>query len=215
MASLCDGLKILCPNIFTRPMGWIRQAEQQANLSLEVPFSQALHLETNPLVLIPPLKRIHETVSHRFPEPDWPAGVKPSIRYEYRYFLSSTELNWRIKVARELADRGDPAAATYYLRFWAYALARVPMVHHLAREGRNISFLRPERAVRPALQECCPEIIDDLTEILGGPITEEEVKHSLEKLLRFRQQTLDFLKERNIHVPMVRDWRPFQPPAAP
>jgi hypothetical protein len=213
LAALCDGFRLLCPNIYTRPFGWLRQAEERYPVQLEPPFIRCLHLETDPLALIDPLRRIYRTVSNRFPEPAWPSSMRSATRYEYRYFLDQDELDWRIRVAQELAASKDQAAATYYLRFWSYVLCRIPMVYRCAREGRNVSFMRPERAVRPALEADCPEILGDLSSILSGcpPVTPEEVKSSLEMVLEFRELTQSILEESGVKLEALREWRPFDP----
>ncbi len=188
LAALCDGEQILCPNIYTRPFDWLRQVEERYAVQLEGSFIRCLHLETDPLALIAPLRRIHHHVSSRFPEPDWPPSIRSSTRSEYRYFLDQDELDWRIGVARELAASGEPAAATYYLRFWSYALCRIPMIYRCAKEERDVSFMRPERAVRQALEADSPELLDDLISILSGcpPVSIKEVKISLEMVLKFQ-----------------------------
>jgi hypothetical protein len=168
LAAMCDGLRGFCPNIYTRPLDYLRQLEQRSNLQLERTFIQALHLDVDPRPLRAPLQRIHAVVCKRFPEPRWPEAMKNSTRYEYRYFLAQDELDWRLSVAQELTARGDSVAATYYLRFWAYVLARIPMVHQRAHEGRGASYIWPKQAVRPALEALCPEILGDLEQILGG-----------------------------------------------
>ena len=213
LAALCDGVHLLCPNIYTRPFDWLRQVEEQYAVQLEGSFIRCLHLETDPLALIAPLRRIHQCVSSRFPEPDWPPSIRSSTRSEYRYFLDQDELDWRIRVAGELAASGDPAAATYYLRFWSYALCRIPMIYRCAQEGRDVSFMRPERAVRPALEADCPEILDDLSSILSGcpPVTVKDVKISLEMVLEFRELTLSLLETRGIKLRGLPEWQPFDP----
>jgi hypothetical protein len=213
LAALCDGVHLLCPNIYTRPFDWLRQVEERYAVQLERSFIRCLHLETDPLALIAPLRRMHHCVSSRFPEPDWPPSIRSSTRSEYRYFLDQDELDWRIGVAGELAASGDPAAATYYLRFWSYCLCRIPMVYWCAHEGRDVSFMRPERAVRPALEADIPEILDDLSSILSGcpPVTVREVKISLEMVLEFRELTLSLLETQGIKLLGLPEWQPFYP----
>jgi hypothetical protein len=213
LAALCDGFRLLCPNIYTRPFDWLRQAEERYPVQLEAPFVRCLHLETDPLALIDPLRRIHQSVSSHFPEPAWPPSMRSTTRYEYPYFLDEDELDWRISVAKELAASNDQAAAAYYLRFWSYVLCRIPMVYRCAREGRNVSFMRPERAVRPALEADCPEILGDLSSILSGgpPVTADEVKSSLEMVLEFRELTQSILEECGVKLEALREWRPFEP----
>jgi hypothetical protein len=213
LAALCDGMHILCPNIYTRPFDWLRQVEERYPVQLERSFIRCLHLETDPLALIPPLRRIHQCVSSHFPEPAWPPSMRSATRSEYRYFLDQDELEWRIGVAEELVASKDPAAATYYLRFWSYALCRGPMVYRCAQESRDVSFMRPERAVRSALEADCPEILDDLSSILSGcpPVTVKDVKSSLEMVLEFRELTLGILETCGVKLGGLREWQPFDP----
>lgn len=213
LAAMCDAARILCPNVYTRPVSYLRRLEIESQSSLEHSFVEALHLDDDPYSLIPCLERIHRQVSRRFPEPDWPSAMREATRYEYRYFIAREELNWRIKAAEEMADRNDPVSAVFYLRFWAYILARIPMVYQRAREGRDVSFVRPAEAVRPELEAHCPEILADLTRILGGQseIDFEEVMIALEMLYAFRDETLSFLGSRSIQLPELREWKPFEP----
>lgn len=224
IASLCDAMGMLCPNVYTRPLGYIRHLRRETELNCEKPYMEALHLDTDPHQLIPPLRRMHEVISARFPEPDWHPNIRNSTRYEYRYFLARDELNWRISVAEEMVNRGsgvsgvspeksEIANAVYYLRFWAYSLARIPMVYRSSAEGIDVSFMRPRKAIKPELEALCPEILSDLTLILDGgrPTTIEEVKHALKEICEFRNQTLAFLKTKGMVLPDLRDWQPFQP----
>ena len=214
LAAMCDGMRILCPNVYTRPMDALHLLEREADVQLEIPFIQALCLCVDPQELLDPLRRIYQEVSTRFPEPDWPKQMRETTRHEYRYFLAPDELEWRISVAEEMEDRGDWAAAVYYLRFWAYTLARIPMVHQRANEGMDVSFVRPARAVRPELEVLCPEILADLIRILGGnpSVSVKEVMSGLNMLHAFFEQTIALLESREITLPALREWQPFKPP---
>ena len=77
-----------------------------------------------------------------------------------------------------------------------------------------MSFVRPSRAVLPELERLCPEILDDLTLILGGDhaITTSDVTHSLDRLYEMRNQTLDFLGTRGLRFPDLKTWRPYEEP---
>jgi hypothetical protein len=211
VAAIFDGMGGVCPNVYTRPFGYLEEIELSADLCLRNSIHSSLHLDSDPLHLFAKLRHIYRAVS-RLGEPAWSSNIRASTRAEYRYVLSQAELDWRIGVAREMAERGDSAAAVWFLRFWAYSLARIPMVWKRAQEGIDVSFLRPERAVRPDLEENCPEILDDLTRILGGdrPVTAGDVSHSLDQLYRLRGGTIEFLSSRGIQPPGLKRWRPHQ-----
>jgi len=214
VAAICDGIGGLCPNVYTRPFGYVEHIERDAGTSLRQPLVTTLGLDSDPLDLIDPLRRIHRVVS-RFREPDWSPNMPAATRAEYRYFVSGDELDWRMGVAREMVERGDSAAAVWYLRFWAYSLARIPIVWNRAQEGLSVSFLRPERAVRPDLERHCPDILDDFAYVLGGerPVTPADVNDSLAELHRLRDWTVQFLSRRGLQVPEGKAWRPFERPS--
>jgi hypothetical protein len=216
LAAILDGARAFCPNVYTRPFDHLQRAEDETQHPLEHRLIEALHLDVDPRPLAAGLRRIYETVSRRFPEPVWPDRMRRLTRYEYRYFSSRGELEWRIGVAEEMSRQGLRPAAVFYLRFWAYALARLPMVHQRALDGIDVSFVRPSRAVRPELEHLCPEILDDLSRILG---TEEQpeigqVERSLSLLYDLRRQTLDFLRTRGLDLTEARDWRPYEAPSS-
>ena len=216
LAAALDGAGELCPNIFTRPLDSVGRAEDALQIPLESEISGSLRLHGDIQKSTEGLRRIHDVVSHSFPEPEWPDRMRILTRYEFRYFASRSELEWRIRVAEAMARRGSLAAAVFYLRFWAYALARIPMVHRRALEGRDVSFVRPSRAVLPELRQLCPEILDDLTYILdsGENLSEDDIKDSLESLGLIRRQTLEFLDSRGLHIPGLKLWRPYEAPEA-
>lgn len=209
LAAMSDGAHRSCPNVYTRPLNYCRELEELYGMELVHPFIEALHLDVDPNSLIPALRRIHATVAQRFPEPDWPANMRHATRYEYRYFACQEELNWRISVAEEMARRGHCPEAVFYLRFWAYSLARLPMVYHRAQEGVDVSFMRPERAVLAELKRHCPEILDNLRDILGPPqLSVADVSLSLDMLYENRERTLTFLQSCGVQLPDLRKWQP-------
>jgi len=211
VAAIADAVRLACPNVFTRPFGYVDDVERATGLEIRREFIQALQLESDPLACIEPLRRIHRAVSARYSHPSWPAPMRQATRAEYEYTLPAAELEWRIDVAREMAGNGFPEAALYYLRFWAYSLARLPMVWHRAAEGQDIAFLRPERAVRPDLEKHCPEILPDLTTVLGGQVSVDGIHPAIENLARLRSTTLSLLRSRGITPPEAKDWRPHRP----
>jgi len=209
VAAIVDGHRQFCANVYTRPLAYCRQLEAQGCMQIVESFVQALFLDTDVESLIAPLRRMHRVVHERFPEPDWPSNMRQMTRYEYRYFGSGAELDWRISVAREMARCGNHADAVFYLRFWAYSLARLPMVYHRALEGIDVSFMRPECKVLPDLQQHCPEILEDLSAILGPPLlATTDINDSLGKLYELRELTLSFLKYHGIVLAGLRPWQP-------
>jgi hypothetical protein len=139
--------------------------------------------------------------------------MRSATRAEYRYFAAKDELVLRVRAAREMLARGDQASALFYLRFHSYMLARIPMVHRCAREGRNVSFVRPERAVRRILAEECPEILEPLRYMLGGGRTfgVADVQASLSETLRLYRRTLGELKRYGYDLDPLPPWEPYQP----
>jgi hypothetical protein len=109
--------------------------------------------------------------------------------------------------------RGDSASSVFYLRFCAYAIARIPMVHARALEGRDVSYLRPEQAVLPELQSLAPEIIHDLDFILAGgdSLNADAVRKSLDMLICFRDHGFACLRARGADMPELESWEPYQP----
>ncbi|HSM17489.1 MAG TPA: hypothetical protein VK845_10915 [Gemmatimonadales bacterium] len=214
LAALVDGTKGLCPNVFTRPFDAVPRAEPAAGLALGNHMVETLHLRGDVTSSAHRLRRMVEVVTASFPEPAWPAGMRQITRYEYRYFSSRSELDWRIRAAGEMSRLGSPESALFYLRFWAYSLARLPMVHQRALEGVDVSFVRPSRMVLPDLERLCPEIIDDLALILGGDdaITDEDIRVSLDKLYTLRDHTLDFLAVCGLRFPELKAWAPYEAP---
>lgn len=202
----------LCPNVYTRPLVHLRALDRQRGGAAAAEFVEALGLRDDLDCLASVVRRLHGAVS-RVTGRDLPASVRPATRAEYRYFRASEEVEWRIAVAREMERRGDQPAAVAYLRFWAYVLARVPMVHDVATTlGRSVSFLRPEREVRPALAALCPEILDDLARALGGPrpVTVGDVRAGLDSLQQIHHDTLSGLRGLDLEPPGLRPWQPFR-----
>jgi hypothetical protein len=206
VAAMADACGLAAPNVFTRPFGHIETIERISGLAIRACLVDSLRLGAEPAALVAPLRRLHRRVAERFSHPDWPASMRQVTRAEYAYTLPAGELEWRIGVALEMAAQGQTAAAVFYLRFWAYSLARLPMVWHSAAEGRDIAFLRPERPVLPSLLALCPEIVCDLDAILGGP--GDDIRGALDQLLKFRQVTLDLMSSRGVMPPLTPEWRP-------
>jgi hypothetical protein len=213
VAAMADACRLACPNVFTRPFGSIEALDLAIVPGVRAQFVRTLRLDGDPLPLIAPLRRMHRLILARYARPEWPATMRQATRAEYEYAIAEAELEWRIGVARELIRHGHTEAAIHYLRFWAYSLARVPMVWNRASEGHDIAFLRPERPVLPDLQAHCPEIVPDLTAILGGPITVDCVCSAVDQLAQLRRTTLDLLITRGIAPHATKEWRPHRPPS--
>ncbi len=87
VAAVADALGLLCPNIYTRPIEYVRRVDRAVGCNLEEALVRTLRLDVDPLPLIPALQRIHGVVSARFPEPAWPATMRSTTRYEYPLLL--------------------------------------------------------------------------------------------------------------------------------
>lgn len=214
LAALGDALSLWCPNVYTRPFS-------PAGLRPRPPASasadrvwETLRLDGGAARLVAPIERLQKLTS-RYPEPVWPERMRAATRAEFRYFRSGEELRWRVSVACELEARGASQAAVWYLRFWAYALARLPMVHACAAEGLDVSFLRPERAVAPALAQGCPDILDALAGVLQPvrPIAATDVIESFEALCAWRAELEAILEDRGLR-PNAGPWLPWKPAPA-
>jgi hypothetical protein len=213
LAAMADGMRRLCPNVYTRPFGYVDEAERDGQTGLRRQWVKALHLDADPMHLIDSLRRVHGIIVTKFPEPDWPASTRLGTRFDYRYWRSPEELDWRTRVALEMVRRGDTPAAIYYLRFCAYAIARIPMVHAASAEGRNLSFFRPEKAVLPELQRLVPEIIEDLDLMLAGArgLDVDTVRITLSMLGSLRNDTIACLRACGTPTRESGVWEPYQP----
>jgi hypothetical protein len=212
LAALADTLGQLCPNVYTRPMDCLRTIPAQIIGAWDSRMIDALRLDVAAAPLIESLHEIHAQVSRLFPEPQWPDEMRSTTRAEYRYFLDRNELEWRISVAREMIARGDQAAAVYYLRFWSYCLARVPMVWQCAQERRDVSFVRPERAAGRALRSLCPQILQPLTAILGGeqPPDTAAIERAISATTGFRDHVAALAQANGIPAGGFKPWIPYQ-----
>ena len=215
LAVMLDGARRLCPNVYTRPFDYLDEIEDQGHVGLRRQWIETLHLDADPVELTTTLRRMHATLASKFPEPDWSPCMAAGTRFEYRYWHSSEELNWRCRVALEMMRRGDSAAAVFYLRFCAYAVARIPIICARNLEGRNVSYLRPEKGILPELQRIAPEVIEDLDRILAGKrkLDETAITKSLSMLIALRDSAFAFLQGRGTPIPESKAWVPYQPHA--
>lgn len=211
LSALVDGLGHFCPNVYTRPFDYLSEIDSVLDPGTRNRCVEALHLDVDPVPMMNSLRRIHAHVVARFPEPVWPSAIRSGTRFEYRYWLSPREIEWRINVAGEMLRRRDSVATIFYLRFCAYALARIPMVHACAVRGEPVSFLRPEQAVFPALQRLAPFILEDLNCIFSGGLSldREDVRRSISMLIDFRDDCIACLRSRGVSVPELQAWEPY------
>jgi len=213
LAAALDGLRRHCPNVYTRPFGYLAELDAIAGADFASEWTRTLCLDADPAEAIVAVRRVREIVARQFPEPAWPASMRAATRFEYRYWLRREESEWRISVAEEMCRHGHAAAALHYLRFLAYALARVPMIHARAAEGRDVSYLRPEKAVGPDLSRLCPAILGDLNTVLAGrraPLV-TTVERALASLHVFRERVVEILREWGAPVPTLTPWTPYRP----
>ncbi len=210
LAAIGDATRTLCPNVYTRPFDYTRRLEELTGLRLVEPYLAALRLRVTLDNAVEALRRVHHVVAARFPEPTWPDAIRNSTRHEYRYFLERQEVEWRIAAAQEMARRGNAANGVFYLRLLAYSLARIPSVHRHALAAEDASFLRPLRAMLPELSALCPEIVADLSLVLGNGASVEHVRSALEAVLTLRSDTVGLLESSAVPLSGLREWAPFQ-----
>lgn len=218
LAALADASQLGCPNIFTRPFAHLPAIEQACGAPLRAPMVETLGLDSDPAEAEAAVRALHGWVSERYAQPRWPDAMRDVTRAEYAYHLSAEELAWRLAVAREMVTQGQPEAAVYYLRFWAYALVRLAMVWHRAAEGQDIAFLRPEQPVRPDLARHSPDLLPLLSTALGGPLDLRELQTALDRLLSLHRFCQAFLASRGLALAPARPWQPHReapPPPDP
>ena len=196
MTALGDALMMSVTSLMSKPMTKLRRMDAATDSSLEELLSANLHLDLEPSASIDALKRVHGAVSARC-SPHPVRGMSERTWGHYEYSLSGLELEYRLAVAEALSRRGDFANANYYLRFWAYSLARCPVVCREAAEGRNPNFYVPFRAFEESLSEACPEIIEPVGLILGD-VSRGEVEKSLRGAARFRELVAEEIHEKGL-----------------
>ncbi len=208
-----DGLGAYCPNVFTRPLRHLDEIEARTGLALRAELVALLGLHHPPQDAIAPLRRIHRVVSQRFAQPRWPQAMRGLTRAEYAYTLDARELALRLAMAGDMQAHGQPESALHLLRFWAYSLARIPMIHARAAEGVDAAFLQPETAVLPDLQRHCPEILDDLRQVLGGGdlIDAARLQRGIAGVVHLRDTLAGLLRSRGLALDPLPEWAPFRP----
>jgi hypothetical protein len=218
IAAWADVEGIHCPNVYTRPFGALDALRERTGHDPLPALASALGLEGDMATVAAAadaVRGLHAIVAARFADPPWPTAMREATRAEYAYTLNAAELAWRLAVADELALGGRVPAALWYLRYWAYALARLTMVWFAAERGDDIAFLRPERAVRPALAAQCPEMIPLLEQALGDgaggtSIDAAQVEAGIRHLAQLRRLLTSLFEEQSIPVATGADWRPYQ-----
>jgi hypothetical protein len=196
MIALGDAIKESVTSLMTKPMTKLRRMDAATDSDLEEILLANLHLELEPSASIIALKRVHDAVSARC-SPHPVRGMSERTWGHYEYSLSSLELEYRLAVAEALSRRGDFANANFYLRFWAYSLARCPVVCEEAKQGKNPNFYVPFRAFEESLIEACPEIIEPVSLILGD-VSRGEVEESLRGTALFRELVAEKIMDKGL-----------------
>jgi len=196
MTALGDAIRESVTSMMTKPMTKLRRMYAVVDGDLEEMLLANLHLDSEPFPSLTALKRVHEAVSARC-NLRLARGISERTRGHYEYSLSSLELEYRLAVAEALSRRGDVANANFYLRFWAYSLARCPVVFEEAKGGRNPSFYVPFGPLEESLSEACPEIIEPVGLILGD-VSRGEVEESLRGTALFREIVAEKIMEKGL-----------------
>jgi hypothetical protein len=200
-----------CPNVYTRPLDYFRRSKSGSGEACAPGSSEPVSRPGPSLAKLLCNEARHAVAAA--PEPSYPLACA-TARASSIAIGCAWELRWRVSAAEEMCRRGQAAAAVYYLRFYAYALARAPMVHARAREGRDVSYLRPERAVLPDLQRLCPEVIDDLNVVFAGTssATVEPVERALAAVHELREGVVGLLRSSGLPMPALVPWVPHELP---
>lgn len=204
LATLADAQGLACPNVYTRPLHWARRVAPD----LEPTMVRQLGLDdTDPAAAAQALRALHAQVTARCPEPAWPAALREATRREWRYWAAPAELAERLAAAAAM-----PAPdAVFYLRYAAYSLLRVAMLHQRALEGwpRHIPFIRPETELRPDLDRHHPGLVPLAERVFGQP-SPAAVARALAATQALQQDVLAQLVQAGLPVPDRRPWLPYQ-----
>jgi len=195
--ALADCLKRSTMSLLTRPVTKLRQMDSEMNSGFGPLLRRNLHLDVEPSASLVALGRVFSAVVARCAGRRL-VGVNMRVRGHYDYSLSALELEYRELVAKALIARGDFWNANFYLRFWAYSLSRCPVVLEEARRGRNPSFYVPFEPFKESVLAVCPEILDDLTMILGGGVTALDSEESVKGTELFRNLVVKQIEARGI-----------------
>ena len=195
--ALADCLKRSTMSLLTRPVTKLRQIDSETNSGFEPLLRRNLHLDVEPSVSLVALHRVYNAVAARCAGRQL-LGVGMRVRGHYDYSVSALELEYRELVARALIARGHYGNANFYLRFWAYSLSRCPVVLEEARRGRNPSFYVPFEPFKESVLAVCPEILEDMTIILGGDISELEAEEAVKGTALFKKLVVAQIEAKGI-----------------
>jgi hypothetical protein len=201
--ALADALQVSVTSIMTKPMTKLRRIDAMTSSTLVKVLMANNHLDKDPSHSIGALRRIHEAVSARCGSQRVP-GMGERTWGHYEYSLSRIELEYREAVAAALTRKGEVANANFYLRFWAYSLSRCPVVCEEAKQGRKPSFYVPFGALKESLSVNCPEILEDVSLILGGEVTRGEAENSIKGTAYFRQLVVEKILGRGLTPVSIR-----------
>jgi len=204
MTVLADALKISVMSLLTRPMTKLKRMAEETGCALGEILMVNLHLDNEPSASLGALRRVYDAVSARCASQRI-QGMNERTWGHYAYSISSLELEYREAVAAALMRKRDYANANFYLRFWAYSLARCPVVSEDARQGKKPSFYVPFSAFKESLTTVCPEIIEDVSLILGGELTRDEVEASINGTAYFRQLVVEKILEKGLTPVSLRE----------
>jgi hypothetical protein len=215
IAARLDAAGHWCPNVYTRPLAAARRAEAPGGAPLEAPLRAVLRLDgVDPAPLPALLAQLHARVRERcLPEPHWPESISPAAREEWRYWIAPAELDERLAATAALAAGGEAAAAVLYLRYAAYSLLRVAMLHQRAldRWPQTVVFLQPETEIRPDLVRHQPELLPLADALLGGGDI-AALQDAVAATQAARRDLLADLAARGVVPSEQRPWLPHRAP---
>lgn len=208
LTALADCLSRSVMSLLTRPMNKAVKMESETGIPLVAMLKSNLFLDADPSPSLSALERVHAAVSARSSLRQV-QGLGERVRGHYMYSISPLELDYRLVVARALLRRGDHANANFYLRFWAYSLARCPMVVDELVHGRTPSFYVPSRPFGESVEAACPETARDLRTIFGERTTLGEAEASIEGTKTFREEVTREIRGRGMLPESSGEMPPF------
>ncbi|MED5619112.1 hypothetical protein [Ideonella sp. BN130291] len=214
MAAALDAAAQTCPNVFTRAPLYAQAAGERLGVPLQHTLPAALGLLGSPAAMEAPLLQLQRLARRRCPPPAWPAAMRDGTRSEFAYWRAPAEITSRIAAARVMAAEGDAPAAVFYLRYAAWSLVRLAMVHRRAVEGHahHVSFIRPECAVLPDLLAHHAPLVEPWLAVFDGDndcdaaATEAALSH----LLALREPMAVHLARCGLAIELP-EWRPWRP----
>jgi hypothetical protein len=204
ITALADALKINTTSLLTKPMTKLKRMAAESGCALTESLTVNLHLNTEPSASLIALRRVYDAVNARC-DSQRIQGMNERTWGHYVYSISSLEFKYREAVGAALIRKRDYANANFYLRFWAYSLARCPVVSEDARQGKKPSFYVPFRAFKKSLTEVCPEIFEDVRLILGGELAPDEAEVSIKGTAHFRQIVVEKILEKGLTPVPLRE----------